>query len=302
MIYLETNSDGSKSCSAINSGKNEGIGAILQSQLLLYAICKKLGVEFYNQGFKNIGHSTYSEYSEEEWDDLFTNFFNLSTNKIIENQISFKKIDEELISFIEANKNSSKDYLIYLDSEEVLRYGQSIIEEIYQKKYLIDLKNNFNFNQQYFSDQELNISLHIRSINPEDISFCIEQDARELYTAKEEFRYINLINHFKKVCNNEKVNLHIYSQGEDKNFSNLLNCEENNFKITPHLNQNPISDIYHMCYSDLFIMSNSSFSWIVHLLNYNPTLVRDNFWHSTYPNVLKLDEKYSFNVNKLRIV
>ena len=110
MIYLETNSDGSKSCSAINSGKNEGIGAILQSQLLLYAICKKLGVEFYNQGFKNIGHSTYSEYSEEEWDDLFTNFFNLSTNKIIENQISFKKIDEELISFIEANKNSSKDY------------------------------------------------------------------------------------------------------------------------------------------------------------------------------------------------
>ena len=299
MIYLETNSDGSKSCSAINSGKKEGIGAILQSQLLLYAICKKLGVEFYNQGFKNIGHSTYSEYSQEEWDNLFTNFFNLSTNKIISHKLPFKKIDDGFISFIETQKNSSEDYLIYLDPEEVLRYGQSIINEIYENKYLVDLKNNFNFNQQYFSNQELNISLHIRSINPEDIMF---QDCREYYDRDNNFKYINSINHLKKVCNNEKVNLHIYSQGQDKNFSNLLNCEEDNFKVTLHLNQNPISDIYHMCHSDVFIMSNSSFSWIAHLLNYNPTLVRDNFWHSTYPNTLKLDQKYSFNINKLRIV
>tara|TARA_R110000868_G_scaffold28093_1_gene105739 strand:+ start:3684 stop:4586 length:903 start_codon:yes stop_codon:yes gene_type:complete len=298
-IYLHTNSDGEKSQGYINSGKNEGIGAISQYQILLYAVCKKFKVEFYNSGFKNIGHSTYSEYSQEEWDNSFTNFFNLSTNKIIENQISFTKIDEELISFIETHINDSKDFLIYLDPEEVLRYSQSIIDEIYQKKYLIDLKNNFNFNQQYFSNQELNISLHIRCINPEDVMF---QDIRELYTSKEKFRYINLINYLKKVCTNEKVNLHIYSQGEDKNFLNILNCEEDNFKVTLHLNQNPISDIYHMCYSDLFIMSNSSFSWIVHLLNYNPTLVRNNFWHSTYPNTLKLDEKYLFNINKLRIV
>jgi hypothetical protein len=299
MIYLETNSDGSQSSSAINLGKKEGIGAILQSQLLLYAICKKLGVQFYNQGFNNIGHSTYSGYSQEEWDNLFTNFFNLSTNKIIDDKLPFTKIDEGFISFIQTQKNSSEDYLIYLDSEEVLRYGQSIINEIYENKYLIDLKNDFNFNQQYFSNQELNISLHIRCINPEDIMF---QDVRELYTSEQEFRYINLINDLKKVCNNEKVNLYIYSQGEDKNFSDILNCAEDNFKVTLHLNQNPISDIYHMCYSDLLIMSNSSFSWIAHLLNYNPTLVRDNFWHSTYPNTLKLDEKYSFNTSKLRIV
>jgi hypothetical protein len=301
-IYFETNSDGSKSSSAINSGKKEGIGAILQSQLLLYAICKKFGVEFYNQGFKNIGHSTYSEYSQEEWDNLFTNFFNLTTNKTIDYKLPFKRIDEGFISFIETQKNSSEDYLIYLDSEEVLRYGQSIIEEIYQKKYLIDLKNNFNFDQNYFLDQELNIALHIRSINPEDIQFCIEQDVRELYTQNEEFRYIRLINDLKKVSSGEKTNLHIYSQGRKDQFSNILELQETDFKISLHLNENPISDIYHMCHSDLLIMSNSSFSWIVHLLNYNSTLVRDNFWHSTYSNNLKLDTNYSFNTNKLRIV
>lgn len=298
-ICLQTTSDGSKTSGAINSGKKEGIGAVLQGQLFLYGICKKFGLEFYNDGFKNIGHSSYNNYSDCDWDNLFTNFFNFSSDKNFEDKIIFSKIDERFFSFIEDNKNSSDDFLIYLDPEEVLRYGQSIIDEIYQQKYLIDLKNNFNFNQQYFSNQELNISLHIRSINPEDIMF---QDCREYYDKDNNFKYINLINHLKKVCNNEKANLHIYSQGEDKNFSNILHCEEDDFKVTLHLNQNPISDIYHMCHSDLFIMSNSSFSWIAHLLNYNPTLVRDNFWHSTYPNTLKLDEKYSFNTNKLRIM
>jgi hypothetical protein len=298
MIYLETNSDGSKSSSAINSGKKEGIGAILQSQLLLYAICKKLGVGFYNQGFRNIGHSTYSEYSQEEWDNLFTNFFNLSTNRIIDHKLPFKKIDEGFISFIETQKNSSEDYLIYLDSEEVLRYGQSIINEIYENKYLIDLKNNFNFNQNYFLDQELNIALHIRSVNPEDIVF---QDCREYYDKDNNFKYINLIRNLKEVCSNEKTNLHIYSQGRIDQFSSILELQETDFRISLHLNENPISDIYHMCHSDLLIMSNSSFSWIVHLLNYNPTLVRDNFWHSVYPNIINLNKDYSFDTKKLKI-
>ena len=47
-LYLQTNSDGEKSPGYINSGRKEGIGAIAQYQLLLYAICKKLGVNFYN--------------------------------------------------------------------------------------------------------------------------------------------------------------------------------------------------------------------------------------------------------------
>jgi hypothetical protein len=56
-----------------------------------------------------------------------------------------------------------------------------------------------------------------------------------------------------------------------------------------------------MSCADLLIMANSSFSWVSHLMNYNVTLVRDNFWHSTYPNILKLDENYSFITKKLQI-
>lgn len=296
-IYLETNSDGSRSSSAIKCGKNEGIGAILQSQLFLYAICKKLKVEFYNSGFKNIGHSSYSDYSQEEWDNLFTNFFNFSTNKFISEKISFPKIDDDFFSYLSNNKE--KEVLIYLEPDEVLRYGQSIISEIYEKEYLKYLKHNFILNKNYFSKKALNICFHIRSINPEDISFI---ECREYFDNKQDTIYLNLLNNLKKVCYNQKTHLHIYSQGSKDNFLNIINLSENKFEIILHLNENPVSDIYHMSHADLLIMSNSSYSWVSHLLNYNPTLIRDNFWHSTYPNTLKLDSDYSFNTERLRIV
>lgn len=296
MIYLETNSDGLKSSGAINSGKKEGIGAVFQYQLLLYAICKKLNVQFYNSGFKNIGHSSYTDFSQEEWDDTFTRFFNISSNKDIKNRLSFSSIDSDFFSFIDEMKNDSDDFLIHLDSEEVLRYGQSIIDEIYEKKYLIDLKNNFITNTKYFNSTSLNICFHIRNINSEDVSFY---SFREYYDKEQTFKYSNIIQQIKCICNDQFATLHIHSQGSEKDFAELLKYEEKNFKIILHLNNNPINDIYHMSHSDLLVMSNSSFSWICHLLNYNPSLVRDNFWHSTYPNILKLDENYSFNQNRL---
>lgn len=299
MIYLETNSDGAKSPGAINSGKKEGIGSVLQCQLLLYAICKKLNVQFYNSGFKNIGHSTYSDFSQEEWDNLFTKFFNLYSYKDIKNKLFFPNIDSDFFSFVEKHRNDSEDFLIHLDSEDVLNYGQCFINEIYEKKYLLSLKNNFIFKQKYFHPDCLNVCLHIRSVNPEDVDFCISQDVRELYTQEKKDDYMSLIKRIKQICEGEKTCLHIYSQGSENNFLDFLSISEDNFTIIPHLNDNPISDIYHMSHADLLIMSNSSFSWICHLLNYNPSLVRDNFWHSTYPNTLKLNKKHSFNENRL---
>jgi hypothetical protein len=296
-IYLHTNSDGSKSEGAINSGMKEGIGAIAKYQLMLYAICKKFNLQFYNSGFVNIGHSTYTDFDEESWSDQFTRFFNFSTNKVIEKQIFFSDINQEFLTFIEENKNSLDDILIYIEPESILRYGQSIINEIYQNKYLIDLKHNFIFDKSYFSTDCLNISFHIRNINPEDNSL---QDFRELYN-KDNSNYINLIQQLKKVCLNEKVNLHIHSQGNQEDFEELLNYKEDNFEIILHLNDNPISDIYHMSHADLLIMAYSAFSWIAHLLNYNVTILRDSFCHSTYSNTLKLDRNYFFNTNRLKI-
>lgn len=296
-IYLQTNSDGEKSQGYINSGKREGIGAICQYQLMLYSICRKFNVEFYNSGFKNIGHSTYNNF-QGDWSNCFTKFFNFSSERNIENKFSFSDIDHYFINFIEENKNNDHDILIYLDPEKVLTYGQSIVDEIYEKEYLKEIKNNFVFSGNYFSSNYLNISFHIRSLNPEDIIF---QDCREYYNLKEIDKYIGLIDSLKNICLGEKVKLHIHSQGNTDDFLKLLKCSQNNFEVVLHLNDDPISDIYHMAHSDLLIMANSSFSWISHLLNYNTTIVRDNFWHAIYPNTLKMNGDYCFDFNKLKI-
>lgn len=288
-LYLHTSSDG------LNT---EGIGAVAQASILLHAICKKFDVGFYHTGFKDIGHSTYTNFTREEWSNSFTEFFNFSTSKEIKNKVSlsFSQIDEEFISFIEKNKNTDQDIFVFINSQSVLEYGQSIINEIYTKEYLKTLKNNFIFKNNYFQKEYLNISFHIRSINPEDTALV---EIRELYY-NDYTNYIHLIHELQKVCEDEKVKLHIHSQGEYKNFKEILNEQKNNFEIVLHLNDHPISDIYHMSYADLLIMANSSFSWIAHLLNYNTTLVRDNFWHLVYPNTIRLDQNYSFH-NKLRL-
>lgn len=298
MIFLETNSDGEKSQGYINSGKREGIGAISQYQLMLYAICKKFDVCFYNSGFKNIGHSTYNDCSIDEWSNLFTKFFNFSTTRKIETKISFSELNTDFFSTINRFKSSNKDVLIYLNPECVLKYGQEIINEIYEKEYLKDLKNNLEFENSYFSNDCLNISFHIRAINSEDNMF---QEFRELYEYKKTEGYINLITNLKSICFGEKVNLYIHSQGVENNFLDILTCSEENFKIILRLNDSPISDIFHMSHADLLVMANSSYSWISHLMNYNISIVRDNFWHSTYPNTIKVDKNYFFNRGRLKI-
>jgi hypothetical protein len=287
-IYLKTNSDGYGT---------EGIGAVVQYQLLLHAICKKLGVGFYSSPFKNIAHSSYNNCENQKWSSSFTNFFNFPIKDDSEYNFLFSKIDDEFFSFIENYKDTSSSILVYLEPECILEYGQLIVDEIYKKKYLIDVKKNFIFNDNYFSDDKLNISLHIRCINPEDNSL---QDFRELYN-KNNLKYINLIKFIKKICIGQKVDFHIHSQGDEKNFIEFLEYQEKDFQFKLHINDHPISDIYHMSHADLLIMANSSFSWISHLMNYNTSLVRDNFWHITYPNTIKLDSNYSFIDKKLKL-
>ena len=58
--------------------------------------------------------------------------------------------------------------------------------------------------------------------------------------------------------------------------------KENDFNVRIHLDDPPVSDIYHMANADLLVMSNSSFSWVPSLLNSNQKIVRDNFTNGPF--------------------
>jgi hypothetical protein len=111
----------------------------------------------------------------------------------------------------------------------------------------------------------------------------------------------NIFDILKEKLNDKKVCVHIHSQGDEDLFEDLASMAEEKFQILLKLNEHPIDDMYHMLNSDLLIMSKSSYSLISHLLNFNQTLVRDDFYQPTYPNRIFLDSDYKFDPSELKL-
>ena len=106
-------------------------------------------------------------------------------------------------------------------------------------------------------------------------------------------RYRNLINFLKSSTEGRKTTLHIHSQGFITKFDEFLDLKENDFNVRIHLDDHPVSDLYHMANADLLIMANSSFSWIASFLNSNQIIVRDNWSWFVHSNSLKANYDFT---------
>ena len=175
-----------------------------------------------------------------------------------------------------------------------------LIDEIYENDYLKEIKENLVYsNQIYFDENAFNISLHLRALNSCDVPTYPEMETYLVY--KNSSHIQNIFDILKERLCDKKVCVYIHSQGDENDFTDLLEFSEENFEIILKLNEHPIDDMYHMSNADLLIMSKSSYSWISHLLNFNQTLVRDNFYQPTYPNRVFLDSDYKFDPLELTL-
>ena len=290
-IFLETNTDG--------FGK-EGIGSVVQWNILLYGIAKNLKVNFHAKPFVNISHYQYNDSSKEKWSEDFTKFFNFHPYQKFDVEYEFDGKYEDLLDFIEENKNTDQNISVEVDKQFIIDNGFPIIGELYDKQYLKELKDNIVYNNKsYFSEEEFNISLHLRTLNSCDVPTYPEMETYLVY--KNSSHVQNIFDTLKEKLIERKVCVYIHSQGEINDFKDLLDAENENFKVILKLNEHPIDDIYHMSNADLLIMSKSSYSWIAHLLNFNQTLVRENFYQPMYPNRIFLDEEYKFDPSELKL-
>lgn len=285
MIFLTTNTDG---------WNGEGIGSICQWNLFLFCLAKELGVEISVSPFKNIAHYEYTEYSSEEWSKSFTDFFKFPYETDYDLELDFHGTYEDLKTFRDENVNNNQKILIDVPKMFLVEHGQSNIDMYFNKKYLREVRNNLSVDSSYFASDSINISLHIRYNNPKDVDFNHTRESFLRHIDSSKFK--NLIGDLKNKHKDELVHLHIHSQGSIENFYDIINLSTDNFRISCHLNDHPTKDIYHMSNADFLIMANSSYSWICHLLNENPTYVRDNFWHSVYPNAIFLDSDYKIKL------
>jgi hypothetical protein len=289
MIYLTTNSNGYD---------KEGIGSVVQWHLILYGICKKLELNFFANKFTNISHYQYNKIRKDQWDLDYTNFFNIHTPQEFDIEYNFNGSLEDLDDFIHENKNSTERVCIEVTKDFIIKYGFPILDEMFLNRHLMDIKNNLQYNKKrYFNSDKINISLHLRCLNSADIPTYPSMETYLVYKNANDIKKI--FNVLKQKYKNRKVCLYVHSQGESKNFLDLIDFSTDNFEIILKLNENPIDDIYHMSNADILIMSKSSYSWICHLLNFNQTIVRDDFYQPTYPNRVLLDSNYNFNPGDL---
>jgi hypothetical protein len=288
-IFLKTNTDG--------FGK-EGIGSIVQWNILLYGIAKKLNVNFYADPFVNISHYQYNNISKEKWSKDFTKFFNLHLPQKFDVEYDFGGRNQDLLDFIGENKNSEQNILVEVDKQFIIDNGFPLIEELYNNKYLEELKDNIVYKKKsYFSSRKFNISLHLRTLNSCDVPTYPDMETYLVY--KDSSHIENTFNILKEKLSDKKIRVYVHSQGEANIFDDILELGNKNFEVILKLNEHPIDDIYHMSKADLLIMSKSSYSWVAHLLNFNQTLVRENFYQPTYPNRIFLDEEYKFDPSEL---
>jgi len=285
MIYLTTNTDG---------WDTEGIGSICQWNLLLFCISRDLEVNPSIPPYKNIAHYDYTSYSSEEWSESFTKFFNFPYETEFDVEYDFNGSYEDLKVFVEENKNKEEKILINVPKMFIVDHGQSNINRFFEKQYLKEIRDGLKVDGTYFEDGVVNISLHIRSNNANDVDFSNSREAFGRHIDSTKFK--TLIGELIEKHKDEQVHLHIHSQGQIENFYDIMELSTESFKITCHLNDHPTKDIYHMSHADYLIMANSSYSWICHLLSGNPTYVRDNFWHSVYPNAVFLDSNYQIKL------
>lgn len=290
-IFLTTSSDGF----LFGPANALGIGAVCQQHLLLFCIAKELEVDISISPYQNIvGYSDFG-YTPEEWDKSFTDFFKLPFVDEFDEQMDFHGSYEDLKNGISSMKNSDKKILIDLSVESVRNIGQPNLDKFFESKYLQDIKDNLFVENSYFSKEDVNVSFHIRSANSGDIASEISNSNREIGNVSDNFyRYKNIISYIKDKHLDQNVKVHIHSQGSEETFSEFFSLNSDSLEVTLHLNDHPINDIYHMSNADHLIMANSSYSWIGHLLNYNTSYVRDNFWHTVYPNAVKID--YNYNI------
>ena len=280
--YIKINSDGYSV---------EGIGATVQYQIICYALSRILGINYLFNGFKNINHYQHYGLLPSEWDAQINDFFN------------FPMVTRDLnlpVHQLGFSNFTLNDNVVYdLELTPAMKIADSIIDK--SSAYFNELKNNIRFdvNKYYFDKNILNISVHIRKYTSTDNDNNVN---RELFDVSKKTYYLNLIKFITDTVDklNIKYCLHIYSQGMPDDYIFIEN-ELGVKNIKYHVEEHPLTSIYHLIHSDILVCSNSSFSYISHLLNTNAViLARPTFFHKWKNDSILIDDSGFFNINEFR--
>ena len=272
MIYLTTDSDG---------GNTEGIGAMVQYQMFCYCLAKQFNVGFCFSGFKNFTHWQYYPITQEQFMEdvnrlfIFPTSVQLSSISMHHEKISVSNVSQDMF----ANTQTDRDIIVNVNAGALMRYGQENIAIIEKNEWLKQLESTITLDHDlidpFYKKGNFNIAVHIRKYTKTD---CDPAGCRDLYDASKNTYYNNLITCLLQKYEQHNPKIHIYAQGMEEEYTCLL--RGNSVKL--HIEEYPLVSLYHMIKSDIFIMSNSSLSYIASLYRQNITYKKHHFYHTTY--------------------
>ncbi len=296
MIYLFNKADGVQT---------EGIGAISQCQIHTYSLSKLLGVEFASTKFENLQH--YQEHdTQENFCKDVTEFFNFP-NLIDppDDAVKFDHINDEFINFVNSNKGGD-DIYVEIANYDLMKFADANAANWSQ--YISNLADQvvFDKSKQYFDEDKLNISLHITNfIEGRDND---RSESREQFVqgnSKEKY-YVTLLQRFDEIFNRKTQSLfvdkeyHIYSRSQTAgDLSQFEAFTKLGLPIKFHIDEHPLTSLYHLINSDVKVLSNSSFSYISALYGKGLSISRTNFHHKIPDNVIYSEYDGSFDESLL---
>ena len=296
MIYLFTKADGKQT---------EGIGAVAQCQIHTYTLSKMLGVGFASTKFENLQH--YQEYdTQENFSNDVTNFFNFP-NQIEppSDAVKFDHVDQTFLDFIEKNRNGD-DIYVEISNKDLIRVAISNTEK--WSSVIPDLSKlvSIDDSNKYFDEDKLNISLHITNfIEGRDNDRTAQREQFVQGNRKEKY-YIDLLQKFDDIFNKRGRTLfvdkeyHIYSRSQTPgDLSQFEAFTKLGLPIKFHIDEHPLTSLYHLIQSDVKVLSNSSFSYMAALYGNGLNVVRDNFFCKLPYNAVYTDYDGNFDESQI---
>ena len=287
--------------------QTEGIGAVAQCQIHTYTLSKMLNVGFVSTNFKNLQH--YQEHStQEKFCEDVTKFFNFPDSQAIESvddSVYFERVDQNFIDFVKKNQKDD-DLYVEIGNIDLMR----IADNNYQiwKPFIKELSSLVFFDQDkyYYDDEKLNIALHITNfIEGRDNDRSLSREQFVQGNKKEQY-YINLLQKFDQIFNKDsktgslEKEYHIYSRSQTPgDLTQFESFTKLGLPIKFHIDEHPLTSLYHLIKSDVKVLSNSSFSYISAIYGEGVSIARTNFHHKIPDNVIYSEYDGTFDESLL---
>jgi hypothetical protein len=231
----------------------EGFGAQYQKIIQTYIYCKIHKLDFVYSPLEDLEHNYDNDI---EYVDKLENTMNLKIN------------------IINLNENIAAEQLDY--GSIVMKYFEKNIDECCECEHMKFIKDCFwvNKNKDYFKNDKLNVAIHIRRDNLHD-----NGRAGERVTTPNSY-YLNIMNIIREKYNDKdnQVLFHIYSQGDETKFIDLVNSD-----VKMYLNYDIIESFIGMVAADILVTSPSSLSYVAALIS-DGEIYYKKFWHNPRKN------------------